>query len=279
MSADANEEKRKFIVNEIEAWRRSKLLPEHYCYFLQNLYLDDLEDRPKGTVEAVVRKIGQASWKKWFLYFGIFSCICAVFFHFSAFPLALQIAVVGLATTAFVAMGGIWRENQPAKALFSMAAGMLFMFGAGVVILELHGWTSGIGPTVLLAICAVMCISCGIIVRMALIHWFGWLAIVALYARLLLVRIPDPTWAETQLFWIPAALLFIWLSWFLHVRFQSVGAVMFTIGLIVWMMPELHGALSNIDPVWLQAGFVGKIVLLGVVLYRLRKQWMEWVVR
>lgn len=279
MSADGIEDKRKFIVHEIEAWRRSKLLPEQYCDFLLNLYLEDLNDRPKGTVEAAVQKIGQASRKKWFLFFGIFTLICTVLFYFSAFPLALQIAVVGLVTTTFVAFGGIWRETRPLKALLAMSGGMLFLLGAGAAILELHGWTEGIGPTLLLAIVAAVCIACGIIVRMALVHWFGWVATVALYARLLLDRIPDPSWVETQLFWIPAALLFIWLSWFLHIRFKSVGAVMFTIGLIVWLMPELHGALLKIDPVWLQTGFVGKIVLMGVVLFRLRKQWMEWVVR
>ncbi|WP_276355970.1 hypothetical protein [Cohnella caldifontis] len=266
-------------MNEIEAWRRSKLLPEHYCDFLQNLYLDDLNDRPKGAVETAVRKIGQAPRKRWVLVFGVFALICIVVLHFSAFPLALQIGLAGLCTTGFVLLGGLWREPRPGRSLLAMAAGMLITFGTGAAILELHGWTDGGGPIVLLAVCAALCIGCGLIVRQALIHGFGWLALIALYARLLFHHVSEPAWAETQLFWIPAALLFIWLSWFAHVRFKSVGIVLFANGLIVWYMPELQSALGGIDPAWVQAGLVGKTVLAGWLLYRFRNQWMEWVVR
>ncbi|MBW5444870.1 hypothetical protein GE107_02175 [Cohnella sp. CFH 77786] len=279
MPAADQEEKRKFIVNEIEAWRRSKLLPEHYCDFLQNLYLDDLSERPKGAVETAVRKIGQAPRKSWVLVFGIFALICLAVLHFSAFPLALQIGLVGLVTTGFVAMGGMWREDRPVRALLALGGGMLFLFGAGAAILDLHGWTEGIGPIVLLAICAAMCIGCGLILRLALVHWFGWISVIALYAKLLLRHIPEPSWGQTQLFWIPAALLFAWLSWYLHVRFRSVGIVFFTAGLILWFMPELHASMGGVDSRWIQSGLLGKTLLAGLIMYRLRKQWMEWVVR
>lgn len=279
MPAIGNDEKRKFIVNEIEAWRRSKLLPEHYCDFLQNLYLDDLADRPKGATEKVVRSIEQASRKKWALVFGIFSLICLVSLHFSAFPLPLQIAVVGLVTTGFVAIGGAWREEHPVKALLTVCGGMLFLFASGAAILTLHGWEDGAGPTVLLGACAALCVFCGLLIRMPLIHWMGWLSLIALYARLLIRHIPEPSWVQTQIFWIPAALLFLWLAWFLHVRFKSVGAVLFGTGLIVWFMPELQGVLGEVAPVWVQAGFLGKTLLMGLGLFRLRKQWTEWVVK
>ncbi len=279
MPALGNDEKRKFIVNEIEAWRRSKLLPEHYCDFLQNLYLDDLTDRPKGAVEKVVRSIEHASRKKWILYIGIFALICLVTLHFSVFPLPLQIAVVGLVTTGFVALGGMWREPHPIRALFAMGGGMLFLFGTGAVILRLHGWDDGAGPIVLLGVCAALCIVCGLLLRLPLIHWMGWLSLVALYAKLLIRHIPEPSWAQTQIFWIPAALLFLWLAWFLHVRFRSVGAVLFGTGLIVWYMPELQGVLGGVPAEWVQAGFLGKTIMMGLGLFRLRKQWTEWVVK
>ncbi|WP_123039827.1 hypothetical protein [Cohnella candidum] len=279
MPATEIEEKRKFIVNEIEAWRRSKLLPEHYCDFLQNLYLDDLTQRPKGAVETAVRKIGQAPRKHWVLVFGIFALICVVVLHFSAFPLPLQMGLVGFVTTGFVALGGSWRESRPIGAMMALVGGMLFLFGAGAAILDLHGWTEGTGPLVLLGICAAVCIGCGLVVRMALVQWLGWMAVIALYAKLLLGHIPDPSWGETQLFWLPAALLFMWLSWYMHVRFKSVGAVFFTTGLILWFMPELHAAIERLDAQWIQTGLLGKTILAGFGLFRLRKQWMEWVVR
>jgi hypothetical protein len=273
----ADDDKRKTIVNEIESWRRSKLLPEQYCDFLQNLYLDDLSVRPKGVMGAAVQKFAQASRKQWILVFGIFTLICVGVLHFSAFPLPLQIGLVGLVTTGFVGLAGRWRENHSVRALLAMGSGMLFLFGAGAVILDLHHWTEGAGPIVLLAVCSAMWIGCGLIVRLATVHWFGWMAVIALYSRLLFLQNPHATWGETQLFWIPAALLFIWLSWFLHVRNKSAGTVLFAVGLIVWFMPELHAAMIKVDMEWIQLGLLGKILLAGVGMYRLRKQWMEWV--
>lgn len=279
MSAVGQDEKRKFIVNEIEAWRRSKLLPEQYCDFLQNLYLEDLDDRPKGAVAKTVRSIEQAPRKKWMLAFGIFSLSCLVILHFSAFPLPLQIAIVGLVTTGFVALGGHLREASPIRALLATGSGMVFMFGAGAAILTLRGWEDGIGSIVLLGACAALCIVCGLVLRMPFIHWLGWMALIALYARLLTWHVPQPAWGETQLFWIPAALLLVWLAWFLHVRFSSVGTVLFATGLIVWFMPELQSVLADVDKTWVQAGFLGKTVLAGLSLFRFRKQWTEWVVK
>lgn len=279
MPAASQEEKRKFIVNEIEAWRRSKLLPEQYCDFLQNLYLQDLDDRPKGTVAKTVKSIEQASPTRWLLSFAIFASVCLVILHFSVFPLPLQMAIVGLVTTGFVALGGYQREVHPLRALMATGSGMVFLFGAGAAILRLHGWEEGIGPLVLLGACAALCIVCGLVLRMPFIHWLGWMAIVALYARLLIWHVPQPAWGETQLYWIPAALLLIWSAWFFHIRFSSVGTVLFATGLIVWFMPELQGVMTHVDPRWVQAGFLGKTVLAGFVLFRFRKQWTEWVVK
>jgi len=279
MASPAPEEKRKLIVNEIEVWRRNKLLPEQYCDFLQNLYLEDLERRPKNSVEAAVRVIGQASVFHWILAFGIFVIICMTVLHFNAFPLSLQIIIAGLVTAGFVALGGHWREARPTSALMALGGGVAFLFVTGNVILILHGWTEGAGPIVLLSVLSVLSIASGLIIRFALIHWFGWLAFVALYAKLLFAHLPDAAWAEIQLFWIPVSLLFLWLSWYTHVRVASVGVVFFANALLTWFMPELHAALIGIDPQLVQAGLVGKTVLAGAGLYLLRKQWMEWVVR
>jgi hypothetical protein len=274
-----DDERRKTIVSEIDHWRRSKLLPGQYCDFLQNLYLEDVNERPKGAVSHAVRQIGQASGRRWMLVFGIFTLICVVALHFSAFPLPLQIGLVALVTIGFVGLAVYWREDRPLLALPVMGAGMLFLFGAGAVVLQLHGWTEGIGPAILLVICAAMCIGCGLIVRLAFVHWLGWMAVIALYAQLLIQHVPHPSWGQTQLFWIPAALLFCWLSWYLHVRFQSVGLVLFTTAFIVWFMPELHASLIDVNPQWVQFGLVGKTLLAGLGMYKLRKQWMEWVVQ
>lgn len=273
----SEDEKKKLIVKEIESWQRGKMLPEQYCDFLLNLYLDDLSDRPKNAVGAAVRKIGRASRKQWILAFGIFALICLVVLHFSAFPLALQIGLIGLGTAGFVAAGAKWRSELPLRAYLLLGSGMLFLLGGGVAVLHLHGWESGAGPMALLMICAFVWVGCGIAARFGLLHWFGWLAIIALYALTLAKQFPHPSGLEVQVFWLPASLLFAWFSWFMHVKLRSAGTVLFATALVLWFMPELYSALNHMDLQWIQIGLLIKTVLLGFLLYKFRKQWMEWV--
>lgn len=278
MAVRIEEDKRKTIVNEIEGWRRSKLLPEQYCDFLQNLYLDDLNDRPKGLATEAVRRIGQASPKQWILVFGIFALICVVVLHFSVFPLALQIGLIGALTTGLIGLGGKWLEAFPLKGSLVLVIGMLFFAGSGFALLRLHGWTSGAGPIVLLATCGALWIGCGLALRFSLMHVFGWIALIGLYGSLLSRYAPDPGIVEAQAYWLPAALLFAWLSWFSHIRIRSAGIVLFATALVLWFMPELYSSLLGASPSTVQAAFAVKVVLLGFALYRLKKRWMEWVV-
>lgn len=274
----SEDEKKKLIVKEIESWRRGKMLPEQYCDFLLNLYLDDLTDRPKNMVGAAVRKIGQATGKQWLLSFGIFALICLVVLHFSAFPLALQIGLIGLGTAGFIAAGARWRSELPYRAYSLIGSGMLFLAVGGIAILRLRGWESGGGPLILLMVCAIIWVVCGVAFRFGLLHWFGWLAIIALYAILLSKRAADPSAFEVQVFWLPASLLFAWLSWFLHVKLRSAGTVLFATALVLWFMPELYAALHHMNEQQIQVGLLVKTVLLGFGLFRFRKKWMEWVV-
>jgi hypothetical protein len=272
-----DDEERKLVVDEIESWRRGKLLPEQYCDFLQNLYLDDLNERPQGLMGNVLRKIGQATGKQWLLAFGSFSLICFVVLHFSAFPLALQIGLTAVVTAVFILVGGRLRSSNPMRGLLSLGSGMVFLFGAGFSILQVNGWIEKSGILWLLGLCAIVWIVCGVSLRFAVLHWCGWMANVVLYALLLSQHVPSPSWLEVQVFWIPAALLFGWLSWFLHVRYKSAGAVFFATALILWFMPEVYSALFEINTNWIQLELLVKIVVAGVGMFRLRKQWMEWV--
>lgn len=275
--ADLDEEKRNLVVKEIESWRRNKLLPEQYCDFLQNIYLEDLNERPLGFMGNTIKKISQASGKQWFLAFGSFTLICFVVLYFSVFPLALQIGLTAVVTAAFTVIGVRSREENPVRGLLTIGVGMIFLIGVGFGILQLNNWMSGTGPLWLLGLCAAAWIGCGILLRIAIVHWFGWMAIVVLYALLLARHVTNPSLLEVQIFWIPVALLFCWLSWFLHVRFQSAGAVLFATSLVLWFMPEVYSALYVLHTEWIQTEIILKIVIAGVGMFRLRKHWMEWV--
>lgn len=272
------DEKKKMIVNEIESWRRGKLLPEQYCDFLQNLYLDDLEDRPTGVMGTVVRRVGQATGKQWILVFGIFVLSCLFVLHFSAFPLAMQIAVTALGTAGFIVAGARWRETLPPRSYFMLGLSMIYLLIAGASLLALHGWLNDAGTMLLMMACALIWIVCGVGLRVGLMHAFGWLAMIALYALMLARQAPNANGVETQLFWVPASLLFGWLSWFVHVKLRSAGGVLLAIAIVLWFMPEVYSAVYGIDAQWIQVELAAKAVLLGIGMYRLRKKWMEWVV-
>jgi hypothetical protein len=275
--ANLDEEKRKWVVTEIESWRRSKLLPEQYCDFLQNIYLDDLNERPQGIVGNAVKKIGQATGKQWFLAFGIFSLICFVVLHFSAFPVALQIGITSAVTLGFLLTGVKLRKRNMLKGTLWLGAGMAIPFVAGLGILNMNGWAGDTEILGLLGGCACIWIVFGLGLRFAALHWLGWMALIVLYSLLLSEHVPDPSGLEVQVFWIPAALLFGWLSWYLHVKFKSTGAVFFATALLLWFMPEVYSAINAVHTNWIQIGIMLKIVLAGVGMFKLRKQWMEWV--
>lgn len=269
--------KRNLIVNEIESWRRSKLLPEQYCDFLQNIYLDDLNERPKGIMGNTLKKVGHATGKQWLLAFGSFALICFVVLHFSVFPLALQIGLTTVVTAAFVILGTRKRKENQLQGMLYIGAGMAFLAGIGFSVVRLNGWTDNEGIVWLVGLCAVLWIGFGLLLRFAILHWFGWMAFIVLYALLLSQHTASPSWLEVQVFWIPAALLFGWLSWFFHVRNKSIGAVFFAVALILWFMPEVYSALHSVDIQLIQIELLSKIVIAGVGMFRLRKQWMEWV--
>lgn len=276
--ASQDEARRKEIVKEIESWRRSKLLPEQYCDFLQNLYLEDLNERPKGPLGAAVQSVAQASGKMWLLAISGFTLICLISLYFSALPTAMQLGLAAAAVALLFWMGGRARDRHPPKARLWAAGGMLLSFGSGYRILLLNDWGGESGELILLALCGLLWIVCGLAMRISLLHFFGWQALIVLYALLLVRYAPEPSWIEVQVYWIPAALLFGWLSWFMHVRGKRIGTVLFSTGLLLWFMPEVYSTLFGVDPTWIQTLLVVKIVLLGFVLFRLRRQWMEWVV-
>lgn len=276
--ATSDEEKRSLIVKEIEAWRQSKLLPEQYCDFLQNIYLDDLNERPKGFMGTTLKKIERATGKQWLLTFGSFTLICFVVLHFSAFPLALQIGLSAFVAASFVLFGARKRKGNQMQGMLYIGAGNAFLAAAGYSVVQLNGWYDSSGIVWLLGLCAVTWISLGLLLRFALLHWFGWMAVTILYASLLSQHTSNPSWLEVQVFWIPAALLFGWLSWFFHIRITSIGAVLFATALLLWFMPEVYSAFYSINIELIQIELLAKIVVAGVGMFRLRKQWMEWVV-
>ncbi|AJY77857.1 hypothetical protein [Paenibacillus beijingensis] len=271
-------DRRKTIVKEIDHWQRSRLLPDQYCEFLRNLYLEAAEERtPASLTGKAVRAAGGASGKQWLLTFGLFSFICFIALHFNVFHPALQIAIVASGSAVLLLFGQRTRRRSETSGLIWIGLGMLLLIGGGLYMLRLHGIESWVPKAVLLAGCALLWIVFGLAARIPLLHLCGWIAAVLLYALVLHRRDVTLRIYEIELIWLPCAGVFGWLGWFIHRWSKQAAAVLLATALLLFFMPELYIAAFIDDWIWLQVQFIGKIAFGGVLLFALRKHWIAWV--
>jgi len=279
-----NQERRQIIVKEIDHWRRSKLLPDQYCDFLLNLYADQQtlesarERESYMTFGKAANAVQNASGKQWLLTFIIVTLISFVVLYFTVFHPALQITVIAIAVTVLLWLGQRWRQRNEPAGLTIIGTGMLILLGGGLYMLELHGLNNWAWQTLLLTLCSVIWVIFGIAARIPVLHLCGWLAFLLVYAGILSHYTATPKWYEVQLYWMPAAILFGWSSWFMHRWFKPVSAVLFLTCAAAWFMPELYTALFLENSAWLQLQLLGKFAIGGGLLFALRKKWMVWVV-
>lgn len=274
-----NEDRRRTILREIDHWRRSKLLPDQYCDFLRNLYIEDDEpDYPSsGWAGKTAHIIGTSSGKQWFLAFGVFSLICLVVLYFNAFHPLLQTALTLSTVVGLLYYGLRLRRRSEPRGLASVGAGMLLLLGTGFYMLQLHGFDTLLWSAAFLTIIGLFWIVFGIAARIPALHFCGWAAIILVYTLLLGRSEEAPAWYEVQLFWVPAAFVFGWCSWFVHRWSKPSSAVLFVTGALLWFMPEIHTALLLEEQTWIQTQLIAKIACGGAVIFALRKKWIAWV--
>ncbi|MWC27480.1 hypothetical protein [Paenibacillus sp. MMS18-CY102] len=274
-----DQQRRKIIVQEIEQWQKSKLLPDRYCDFLLNLYLEEPEqkqpDRLSGRAATAAMR---ASGKQWLFTIAFFSLICFVVLHFNAFHPLLQIGVSVVSFALLLIYGQRIRKRNEAAGLAIIGFDMLGLLGIGTYLLKQNEWDNWGAKAGLLIGCSLLWIVYGIWSRMSLLHLAGWAAIVLLYAWALSRRDMEPAWYEVQLYWVPITFVFAWFSWFVQRWSRPVAMVLFVVGCLIWFMPELYGTLFvDIDLSWSQLLLFAKIAIGGSLLFALRKQWIAWV--
>ncbi|SFF00789.1 hypothetical protein SAMN05216378_4711 [Paenibacillus catalpae] len=277
-----NEERRQIIVREIQHWSRSKLLPDQYCDFLLNLYMDhDKETKRESShsITKAVMAVQHASGKHWLLTFGFFTFISFVVLYFNVFHPLLQIGVSAVAVIGLLWYGARLRRRYEAAGLAVTGTGMLLMLGSGLYILKQNDWTDWGWKAVMLGFCALFWVVYGIASRIQLLHLCGWLAGIMVYAWLLAEYTSLPAWYESQLYWMPISILFGWASWFVHRWSKPSAMVLFAVCAILWFMPELYEMIVWKEPVMLQLQLqlLVKIAAGGGLLFFMRKQWMVWV--
>lgn len=269
--------KRKLIVREIEQWREGKLLPEHYCDFLLNLYDERPERRDTKRMGISKQAVKNSNWKIWLLGTMLTALVAYVLLYFNSFPFPMQMAaVVAFVAGSFSAGIAVSPRNRTAGYAFA-GIGSMVLLGAGVYLL----WAYELDEAPLLiayvALCSFVWILVGLGMRMGVFHYCGWIGLLLVYAWLLGER-TELGWLGAQLGWLPLCVLFGWLGWLLHRANKTTGAVLLLVAFTLWWMPEpylLYTGRAALAIV--QLLLLAKLAIAGIVLFGWRKKWTEWV--
>jgi len=278
--------KRTVLIREIEHWRKSKLLPEHYCDFLLHLYLEDAASgqgkstQDTGFMKSSAEAIKNSNWKKWVLYFGLLAAISLTALNFNAFELPMQIGVSVLFLFLCYTLGSVHNGKEPIKAqiLFGMAS--LFLLFIGVYLLHLHGIRDKPALVVgYVVLCSLIWMLTGLLAGRMLFQLSGWVVLVFCYGWLLHYRLDSINWITLELSWVPLSIFFVWLGWMILGKSKQIGTVFLMLGCITWFMPELYGMLyaEQYGEQAVQLALIGKMVTEASVLFASRKKWTEWV--
>jgi hypothetical protein len=270
-------EKRRIIVYEIEHWRKNKLLPEHLCDFLLNLYLEDPADRPKKWGSVSPSSIRNSNWKVWILIFGGLGLISFTALNFNSFQIPMQISISALIILLCYMIGGVTRTKNPTIAYTALGIGSILLLNVGLFMLNKNDADPLViaGYTVL---CSIIWMVTGITARMPVFHFGGWLVLILIYGLVLHRNINTFDWLGLQMSWVPVSIVLIWIGWLFHHNNKQMAAVLLLVGFLVWFIPDVFGLLfTDLPQNGLQLSLMLRIVIAGISLFSLRKKWTEWV--
>ncbi|RTE07720.1 hypothetical protein [Paenibacillus whitsoniae] len=272
-------EKRTMIVREIERWRRSKLLPEHYCDFLLNLYGDDTVTKQASILGITATTVTNSSWKIWLAIVAIITAVALSALNFNSFALPMQIGVSALLVILCYGLAYRERTKKPIVAYVLCGVSSVAMLLLGIYILYLAGVHANAAYISYLALCSMIWLFNGLIGRMAIFQICGWLGLVGTYGWLLLQRLEHPAWFTLEISWLPVSIVLIWMAWLAHHTNKQAAGVLMLIGCLVWFMPEAMTFVldANMSVRIIQLSFAVKLVTAGAALFALRKKWVEWV--
>lgn len=271
--------KRKIILQEIAHWRRNKVLPEHYCDFLMNLYQEDHSEEAIASWQSVSKSsIRNSHWKFWLLLCLTLVLVSIIVFNFNQFPLPMQMGLAICIIALSYYFGLVKLRPNKTLSYASLGSGSIFMLWIGQYVMTLQGVEHPFWFVGYFVLCSIVWVLFGIIFKIGLFQFCGWMGLIMFYAWMLHARVDDIHWFHIQLFWIPLTVIFIWLGWLLHHRNKSLSKVYFLVGVLLWFVPDLYLILfTSKANGWLQVSFMSKIIIAGILLFMFRKKWIEWV--
>jgi len=271
--------KRQTILSEIERWRNSKLLPEHYCDFLLNLYIDEQEGfkskQHHSSSAGIALKI-----RKSFLIFSVISLLLVCSLYFTSFHPAMQIGLSLSLIGMLYGIGIVKRQKNPTISYINMGLASIILLFNGELILRINEWNSPSAVMGTVAFSGALWILIGIVGRVGLLHFCGWVSIIMAYTWFIQWVHPEPKWYIVQSYFIPVfvILFLIGRSWLATDRIN--GWIIIIISSLFFVIPEIYGLIfSDISIPILITSIICKILSLLIIVWLvLRKPKMkEWV--
>ncbi|AOM82601.1 DUF2157 domain-containing protein [Salisediminibacterium beveridgei] len=108
-------EKQKIIVNEIQKWRESKLLPEKYCDFLISLYTEGNAPDTNTDTDTEPSKALLPALKKMLITIGLILVVLILlilFLYFTQMPPVFQIGMLALVMIFSVAAAFFYQNKD-----------------------------------------------------------------------------------------------------------------------------------------------------------------------
>lgn len=170
------EEKKETILNEIDFWKKNKLLPEHYCDFLTTLYTGG------GEAEETSRTKTRPNIKSWLLY--VFCAFLALSIIVAMYALSAKyIAIpVGMSVLAIAVILYVTFKGTSTKLMKTLtyAVGALLIFALSVRLVSMFAPDNTlIMYSVLIANCLLWLIS-GTKMRLIYFTISGYLGLVVI---------------------------------------------------------------------------------------------------
>jgi hypothetical protein len=281
-----DEQKKKVILGEIDYWRRSHLLPAHYCDFLLNLYTEGSKDGASGTksiVEAVASDDSIPAFtlprfeKKWLTIIPSVAFVLYLAFHFTDFTMTMQMAILAILTAAAYILAFVGEKSSIYRHIFLGSASVLLAV-SGIYILKYYKYSLSY-LLAFLALCCVIWFITGFAAHKKYISFTALLGLQGIYGWLTYSKlVRDFSWWRVECFWMSVGVTLVVLGMIWNKRQSGTAPLLFFNGILALYAPEIESffiALAGRNT--LLYFLYGKIFLVTFFMLSLKNLWWPWV--
>jgi hypothetical protein len=272
------DQKKKIIIQEIEYWKRSRLLPEHYCDFLLQIYLSDSKKNTKsggGSFSFITSK------SMLLFIMALFFILGFLAFYFIDFSNQMQMYLIAITVFIFYS-----------SAMFAYRKGLSFfhyLFSIGCMIMLLgvvrflYLWSIDdvvMKVPLLLGVCLIWMIT-GITFRIFYLQFIGLIAIVGITGWGTIPYFQSHfSWAVLEGSWVISALLFFTISLASKRKYAKFSFNLYLNGIILVFVPSVQATyIPSTSTDVLQLLLFAKIILISIFLYISRESLTSFIFR